>query len=106
MLPWHEFYEKIIQTDKENLSDQEYFCLWCINASQKNKTPMSVHEIVMSASKNVYQSPIFEDELEIDYYLDQLKEKGYIFDPEHVLSFKDNEGNIVTLSCPVSKTIN
>ena len=106
MIPWHEFYTKIIETNQTKLTDQEYFCLWCINASQKSTDNLSVHQLVMKASKSIYQSPVFEDELEIDYYLDQLKEKGYIYDPEGVVSFRDNDNNLVQTTISVSKAIN
>lgn len=85
MIPWHQCYTEYIEginKDTQILTDQELFCYWCISYGKFINSKMSVYDIVLTAAKNVYQAPIVEDALEIDYYMEQLKEKGFVLDTQ------------------------
>lgn len=83
MIPWHHCYTDHIEgrsKDSQALTDQELFCYWCISVGKATHSKSSIYDIVLAAAKDTYQAPIVEDKLEIDYCIQQLKEKGYIID--------------------------
>lgn len=77
--PWHIRYNEVIANKNNELSDQEEFCLWVImNIKAHNHQFEDIFEEVLTASRCVPQSPVFDDETDVEYAMEGLKNKDII----------------------------